>query len=181
MSTLIEINEAFGIEKDNFDEYILDKDKLDEITVYIKNNNLVIKRGDVVHLSPLSDYRNDYKYIWDGEKIENIESEYEFDDYGYVPNSYICEQDGFSFDYFYDTIVHNRIIWPSKDYRLEIANSLQINKYGNVFGYFTSFSYYRNEYIKIKCYIYNINYIRFKNDDENFLETTETIGTSETG
>ena len=66
----------------------------------------MIKRGDVLHIGWVSDYRNEGKLIWDGEKAVNLDIE--DDDYGSVPSSFSFPE--FRPDYFNQSIDHNNIV-----------------------------------------------------------------------
>jgi len=65
-----------------------------------------IKRGDVVHFEEFSDYRNEGKLIFDGEKLIELDTEY--DDYGCVPKQFTVNE--FGSHHFIETIDHNYIV-----------------------------------------------------------------------
>ena len=66
----------------------------------------LLKRGDVLHLGWGSSYRNDDKFLWDGEKVVLLD--YEIDDYGSVPKEFPFPE--FRPEYFSESIVHNNIV-----------------------------------------------------------------------
>lgn len=81
------------------------------LTKYIRENGILIRRGDVVSLLPQSKrYRNDFTYIWNGEKV--IELDYTIDDYGSVPPEFVVTDTEFSPDYWIHAIAHNGIFHP---------------------------------------------------------------------
>jgi len=83
-------------------------------------------RGDVVHFGN-SDYRNENKMIFDGEKLVDLWTE--ADDYGSVPPDFVCGDDDGDFDIgdFEDLIEHNSINWLSKEKLKEVEFYLKGN------------------------------------------------------
>ena len=77
-----------------------------------------LRRGDIVHLTELGEYRNDGKYIFNGTAIEELSGEPTLDDYGYIPPTYFVG-DEFLSNHWLDTITHNSIVW------------VDLNKYGD--------------------------------------------------
>lgn len=71
-----------------------------------------IKRGDIVHLECLGSYRNDGIFIWDGQKMLDLESNQ--DDYGNLPQQFKAITE-FPIDYFHwnskASICHNSYVW----------------------------------------------------------------------
>jgi hypothetical protein len=66
-----------------------------------------IRRGDVIHLEPSGDYRNDGKFMYDGHNI--VPLDYSLDDYGAVPASFQVIRE-FPIHYWQGIIVHNAIV-----------------------------------------------------------------------
>ena len=75
-------------------------------------SDLPLLRGDVFHLEWQEEYRNSGKFIWDGEKV--LELDGALDDYGAVPKEFSFPE--FPIDHFYESIDHNNLIWiaPNK-------------------------------------------------------------------
>lgn len=65
-----------------------------------------IQRGDVVHIAVASNYRNDFKYIYDGFLLMGLD--HDIDDYGSVPSTFSVI-DEFPIGYWDDVIEHNNI------------------------------------------------------------------------
>ena len=104
--------EDFGYDNDD------DLDLLDE---EIKKNlkTLPLLRGDVIFLGWNGEYRNEDKFIWDGEKVNALETE--IDGYGSVPKEFTFPE--FPLDHFFRSIVHNHIIWLSPSTITEIKRN----------------------------------------------------------
>jgi hypothetical protein len=100
------------IRRDETEKEIL----LEKMTKYINKNDMIkhsIKKGDTVTLIKAYErYRNTHVYIYDGEKV--IELEYDIDDYGHVPKQFVVSDSEFSPDYWVDVIDHNKIFFVSK-------------------------------------------------------------------
>ncbi len=73
----------------------------------VKAYALDIRRGDVIHLESMGDYRNDGLWIYDGTNFHDLYNE--IDDYGSVPSSFCIPE--FPPWYWQDIIVHNSIVW----------------------------------------------------------------------
>lgn len=84
----------------------------DAVKQYSRKNNLELRRGDLIGISELSTYRNEYMFIFDGNVVEHLD--YDVDDYGSIPSQYEVLTE-FPIDYFHTNpvrhIVHNRIVW----------------------------------------------------------------------
>jgi hypothetical protein len=83
-------------------------------------------RGDVIHFGN-SDYRNENKMIFDGEKLKSLWTK--VDDYGSVPPDFVCgDADGdFNIGDFEHLIDHNSINWLSKEKLKEVELYLKDN------------------------------------------------------
>ena len=111
---------------------------MEEITEYIRRgiDRMPLLRGDVIYFSWMGDYRNDGKVMWDGEKAVNLS--FDIDEYGSVPREFTFPE--FPLDHFFDSIVHNNIIWLSdrtiqelhRNYRSEVPNQDNDTVVGNV-------------------------------------------------
>lgn len=92
------------INNDHSDEY----NSLPFIKKFIDNHDYksLLKRGDIIqcHEDP---YRNEYKYIWDGSEILNLDMD--IDDYGGVPPQFMYPE--FPLNYWDNAIDHNYIRW----------------------------------------------------------------------
>lgn len=118
-------NEVLGLEKDEGCSYIIvdNIENADIITKYIKDNNISVRRGDIIDtIDENNRYRNDGKFVWDGEKVLSLE--YDVDDYGAIPKTFIVSSQEFAPNYWENTIDHNNYYWPSIEYREQVRNSL---------------------------------------------------------
>lgn len=89
-----------------------------------------IENGDIIDFE--GGYRNQGKWIWDGQK-KTIKSLYtEIDDYGSVPPKFKVGKE-FKPDHWVEVIDHNSIIWLEDDLYKEIILSTEIitQTYGN--------------------------------------------------
>ncbi len=90
---------------------------------------LDVKRGDIIHLESDGDYRNDGKYIYDGEKI--VQLDYDMDDYGAIPSNFKILDDNLTFSatYWVDVIAHNTYIyWDTKPYIDQLVRNFKPTK-----------------------------------------------------
>lgn len=114
----------------------------------------MIKRGDVLHIEWVGDYRNDGKFMWDGEKAVNLDIN--DDDYGSVPSSFSFPE--FRPDYFGASIDHNNIVRLSPEKMEEAIQNFSVNtqtsyitdKYGNKFPVKLSFDNVDEKDLKVK-------------------------------
>lgn len=67
------------------------------------------KRGDVIRLESVAQYRNNGVYMYDGSFI--VPLDYETDDYGAVPRSFTPIEEGLPIRYWSESIDHNEIVW----------------------------------------------------------------------
>ncbi len=92
-----------------------------EIMTVLRANN--IRRGDIVHLEALGEYRNEGKYIFDGERVIPLDSSR--DEYGAVPSQFKVI-DEFPTRYWVGVIEHNGIVhFDVSPYVEEIMGNLQ--------------------------------------------------------
>ena len=118
-------NEILGLERDENESYFIVEsvENANIITQYIKDNNIYIRRGDIIDTIKYDNrYRNDGKFIWDGENAIFLECD--IDDYGAIPKSFIVSPNEFSPKYWEKTICHNNYYWPYIEYRKQVVDSL---------------------------------------------------------
>lgn len=85
-----------------------------------------ISRGDVIHLAAVGEYRNNGKWIYDGNDV--IPLDYSLDDYGAVPASFQVI-DEFPIHYWEKTIAHNCIVHLNMEtYLDEVMVNLRCNE-----------------------------------------------------
>jgi len=66
------------------------KDAIQIISDYIKLNNIKVKRGDIVCTNyPDKCHRNSDCYIYNNNKVEELEYDLQYDEYGYIPDGYV--------------------------------------------------------------------------------------------
>lgn len=114
MSTLFQIGadfeEDFGIECEDDsgnDINVWDVKDEDMERIFQERKPEGIERGDVVHFSCFSDYRNMGKMMFDGEKLVHLDTE--IDDYGVVPKEFTLAE--FEPDHWQETIAHNNYVF----------------------------------------------------------------------
>lgn len=91
-----------------------------------------IRRGDVIHLEAIPDYRNDGKFIYDGREL--LPLDFSLDDYGAVPPSFQVI-DEFPIHYWKRTITHNCIIhFNLRPYMNQVLTNLQCRDIDDVSG-----------------------------------------------
>jgi len=103
-----------------------DKEKAKTITKFITKDFIYknyLKRGDVLHLPWLNTYRNEGKFLWDGNQA--IILNYLGDDYGSVPKEFTFPE--FRPDYFSESIVHNNIVRLTAEKIKEVVDNFDIN------------------------------------------------------
>ena len=77
-----------------------------------------VQKGDIVQLFPTdSTYRNDGKFIFDGEKLIALDSTY--DEYGAIPPQFQFPE--FPFNHWDDVIDHNKIRWFQNEDEINAA------------------------------------------------------------
>ena len=97
------------VEYDNVIDGVINLLLADEdINAYISRKFPELKRGDVIHLAECSTYRNDGKFLWDGEQLVDLDYD-TYDPYGQVPKSFKIEFFGPK-NFFESTIAHNSIV-----------------------------------------------------------------------
>jgi hypothetical protein len=103
-----------------------DKEKAKTIAKFITKDFIYknyLKRGDVLHLPWLNTYRNEGKFLWDGNQA--IILNYLGDDYGSVPKEFTFPE--FSPDYFSESISHNNIVRLTAEKIKEVVDNFDIN------------------------------------------------------
>jgi hypothetical protein len=82
----------------------------DKLTLHIRNNRIVLRRGDTVSVIPMEiRYFNEGLFIWDGTMVMLLE--YTFDTYGHLPSCFKVTDTEFSPAYWSKTIRHNGIFY----------------------------------------------------------------------
>jgi hypothetical protein len=125
-----------------------------------------IKRGDTICFGGRV-YRNDGVWIWDGEKI--IELETDIDDYGSVPNSFKVGKE-FHPNHWIKIIDHNTIIWLEDDLFEKIEFDNFTDHYENHIEHKTL-----NASIIIFDQKYIIDIIIYKYNDKSIQEIKDII------
>ena len=181
-SKIIELDENGILKNEEYD--ISDIDALEimaeKMTKFIGKNIIIngqlLKRGDVLHLSWGNNYRNDDKFLWDGEKVVLLD--YENDDYGSVPKEFSFPE--FPPEYFSDSISHNNIVRLSDEKVNEVLKNFNIETQ-------TSFVTDRyNQYlVKIYTDISNVNikfnkiimldYLDYDTEDKIFILNMDSL------
>jgi hypothetical protein len=98
------------------------REEYEKLSAWFKNDPISkqMKRGDVLHNVSMGDYRNDGKFIFDGEKLcypynkpfaESADpDDPDPDEYGYVPRQFLAINE-FPVRYWSDIIEHNFFIY----------------------------------------------------------------------
>lgn len=133
--------------------YQSEKEMLDDVTNAVLSSDIVetIRRGDVVRIKDLG-YRNDGKFMWDGEKAVSLI--YDIDEYGSLPSCFTVLNGEFTLDWWEHTISHNSIVWidfnPFAKELLENLKKIEIHEVGSIYRCAsTSFRYEDVEYVVI--------------------------------
>jgi hypothetical protein len=126
--------------------------------LYKKPPKEILKRGDVIVLDWIGGYRNDGKFLWDGEKIVSLDVD-NGDDYGSVPFEFSFPE--FPPNYFLKSIDHNTIIRLTDEKIKEIIDNTNIK---------TKTSFVSDKYNTYKVELEDVDYKTppiFKYDEEN--------------
>lgn len=75
----------------------------------IDAGKISITPGDIIHFSWAGDYRNDGKFLWDGQLV--LELDIDIDEFGHIPKDFKYPE--YAIDHFHRSINHNNIIWLS--------------------------------------------------------------------
>jgi hypothetical protein len=161
---------SFEIMAENMSKYI-NKEFIDEN---------FLKRGDVLHLGWGSTYRNDDKFLWDGEKVVLLD--YEDDEYGSVPKEFSFPE--FRPEYFSESIDHNNIVRLTPEKIKEVVDNFNVE---------TQISYVTDRYnkypVEINTDISNVDikfnkiffnrsdYLDYDKYDKVFNFNVDTLGT----
>jgi len=136
-----------------------------------------IKRGDMISLLRKNNkYRNDWTYMWDGEKAVELETDY--DEYGHVPKQFVVG-DEFQPDHWESVIQHNRIFHLSDT----LINQLKFVKSRNPTYVYADFTIGRRKW---RCYAedepefdvhkaYFDNYYEWQHIGREFFELDDYI------
>lgn len=88
------------------------------------------RHGDLVKLVGEGDYRNDFTYIIDGERVIPLPCDEEVDECGYLPSSFrvLEAPHDFTPKYWSQVVEHNRIIWfDARPHLEQIRANLRLN------------------------------------------------------
>lgn len=100
----------------------------EKLNKYVIETHPDILRGDVVMFNG-DDYRNSGKFVWDGERLINLD--WHGDDYGNAPEE-ICFPE-VPLDFFFSSISHNTYIYISEEKAIEI---IKTNKLSDNYNYY---------------------------------------------
>lgn len=120
------------IQDDDYKEFVSNQN----YDILKKYYNSDWKYGDVICVTNSKDYgyRNNGKYMWDGENV--IDLDYEYDDYGTVSSTFLVGKDFNTAMYWSDSIDHNSIVFAQFDakYITDLKNDYPTIsfKYNNV-------------------------------------------------
>lgn len=93
---------------------------IDELNPYLSQYNP--SRGDIFYIVEFDDYRNEGKFLWDGEK--GVPFTYDILDYGSIPSVFTIG-DEFLADHWTDVIGHIDLVWvDSKKYRNQLLSNM---------------------------------------------------------
>lgn len=130
---------------------------------YARTLRGIAKRGDIVHFEDFGDYRNDGRFVWNGEELESLYFDYV--DYGTIPPSYPVVYE-FPLLYWTGSLNHNYVVYC--DLSEELVNQV-INNY-NLWGVPVSFFYYNNK----KYFIVGYDYFIKESSPEDIMDTFVT-------
>ena len=161
-------NEEVGFSIDDEIRTINKMNKNEKLFQYVEDLN--IRRGDVVHLSIVVNYRNEGKYMYTGHDFKMLN--YSKDEYGSVPEEFQVI-DEFSIDYWIDTIAHNYIVnFNIQPYLSEAITNLKRLESEDFTIYKTTFTHWSGlEYTIILTY----------DENKTLLEVQEDLNTSTFG
>lgn len=146
--------------QDQFGEGVQES-AIEDLTDYVKEcveaGEMNIRRGDVIGLEPIDvKYRNDWTYVWDGEKVLELDSS--IDEYGAVPKSLVVTDTEFTPTWWSGTIAHNGIFWLSEDIKKRM-----VFKRGEVQGTQQIYADFTIGETPWRCYV---DYIDWVGDDD---------------
>lgn len=185
-SKIIELDENKGLKNEEYDNSDIDALEImaAKMTKFIGKNIIIygqlLKRGDVLHLSWGSDYRNDDKFLWDGEKVVLLD--YKNDDYGSVPKEFAFPE--FRPEYFSESIKHNNIVRLSdekvnevvKNFNVETQTSFVTDKYNKYLVKInTDISHVTIKFNKI---ILMKDYLDYDTEDKIFILYMDSLSSS---
>ena len=112
-----------GLTYDDVSDDVATPELLKEVTRLVIENIPNIKRGDVVQLGTAIVYRNDCKFLWDGEKA--IDLRFDEDEYGGLPFEFAYPE--FDLEHFDDNIEHNKIRWVAEEHFQELCDAYDVH------------------------------------------------------
>jgi hypothetical protein len=134
-----------------------------------------IKCGDIINFQ--GSYRNEGKWIWDGTKIVNLDTE--VDDYGSVPPEFKVGKD-FQPNHWIDVVDHNSIIWLEDELFEDIEIYAKTDQfYGRVKIFDTNYKIFIDSYrlnppdSQIHNDILNKTMIPFIKDNKLYLKKVD--------
>lgn len=99
---------------------------------YLNHLQTPIYRGDIIHLESEGEYRNDGKYLFDGQTL--VQLDYDGDDYGAIPPEYEILDDNLTFSstYWKDVISHNGMVYfNAPKYEQQLLANLKKSERGS--------------------------------------------------
>lgn len=108
-----------------------------KILPYLTQQKITLKRGDLIHLESESEYRNDGKYIFDGDKFTHLN--FDYNDYGELPLEYTILDDELTFSatYWMD-VLNDTVSFNIEKYVDQLLNLEETNKIDGLTTYKTS-------------------------------------------
>lgn len=181
-----QINVNTGIVPPNDEPNILTPELIQAFETYPQK--YLMKRGDVLHNEFEGDYRNDGRYIFDGNKL--IQLGFDYDEYGHPPKEIVAFRDVDSRFY---SLAHNEYIYCDfsnitfNDIKSIFKKSWYSEYYNHFFNYNIYITHFRyndenfaliynkDTFDKNKIEIYDLNYENFENtlDNSGLYDTDE--------
>jgi hypothetical protein len=148
-----------------------------EITKWITSDfieRVELKRGDVLRLLWTGGFRNNDKYMWDGEKAVILD--YKYSDYGAFPEEFSFPE--FPPHYFSESIEYSNIVRLSPEKVKEVIDNFNANsqtsfitdKYNKYTVKISLDDHYLDVKIKFNKIFINKNYLTFNDDNELVLD-----------
>lgn len=130
-SNIIDIPQNYVDESPKYNLNVLSLlDNSPKLQKYLRRHD--IQRADVIRLKQFGDYRNNGKFIYDGENF--MELDYTLDPYGSVPVLFLLEEFGNNAFYFHYSIDHNNIVYIEGQ-RYNISKTKTFNGIDGLFYY----------------------------------------------
>lgn len=120
--------------------YDYEEEWMEKINSILPHLGKHFQRGDIIHFEQFDSYRNDGKYIYDGKKLIQLDTDY--DDYGQVPEEFKVPQE-FPPEYWQLSIEHNVHTSFDKESFIDqlVANIVYKKKYWRTYFYYDHFKY----------------------------------------